>query len=230
MLRRGASVGLLPTRPKMTPHDGNHSFLQVGITGGIGTGKSTVCKLFAEKGRTVVSADEIARELTEKDPAIIQAIREVFGERVFGKDGSLDRRQLAGVVFSDDSMLRILNSIVHPRVFEEISLRLSSLPPGKLHPYVLIEAALIYESGMDEWLDYVIVVSADETNCIARVKERDGLTGEEIQSRMRSQMPMSEKQDLADFVIDNNGPAAALTPKVHFLDILFSTMKPQLRQ
>lgn len=201
------------------------SILRIGITGGIGTGKSTVCRLFERIGRTVISADEIAREITRENPSVKREIRDSFGEEVFRQDGGLDRKRLAELVFSDTRLLQMLNTIVHPHVFEEIGRRLSRLIQEKSAPYVLIEAALIYETGMEEDLDYVLVVSSEESNCVTRVMERDGLSREQVELRIRSQMAMSEKVKKADFVIDNNATPDALVAKVRFLDTLFSTMK-----
>lgn len=206
----------------------SESFLRIGITGGIGTGKSTVCRLFEQLGRMVISADEIARNITKENRSVLAEIRSSFGEEVFQQDGYLDRKKLAGLVFSDSRRLQVLNTIVHPIVFEEIEKRLSRLTQEKTGPYILIEAALIYETGMEGDLDYVLVVSSEGEKCIARVMQRDDLSKEEVELRIRSQMSMSQKVEMADFVIDNNATPEELVPKVKFLDTLFSTMtKPK---
>ena len=137
-------------------------FLRVGITGGIGSGKSTVCNLFAGLGRTVLSADDIARQLTDNSAQIKSSIRKTFGEKVFLPNGVLDRQALAAIVFENHSLRAKLDALIHPHVFAALDEAIDRLSLSDKSSYLLIEAALIYESGMDEKLDYVVVVHADE--------------------------------------------------------------------
>lgn len=195
----------------------------MGVTGGIGSGKSIVCDHFRRLGRRVIRADEVARELTERDSAVIEQIRSAFGN-VYNAAGTLDRRALAAVVFADRRKLERLNGIVHPAVFREIDRRLRMLPSEELRPYVLIEAALVFESGMDAVLDFVIVVDAPEELRIARVMARDGSTPEEVRSRMASQMKTDEKLKRADFTIENTAEKEKLGEIIAFLDNLFRQM------
>lgn len=196
--------------------------LRVGVTGGIGSGKSTVCKLFASMGRPVLSADDIARELTDTNYAIQSAIRKLFGISVFLPNGRVDRKALATVVFNDHSLRKELNAIIHPHVFSAIDQAIEKLDAA-VH-YVVIEAALIYEAGMDEQLDYVVVVNADEPTRITRVMSRDNVSREAVRARMNAQMDVEKKIKLADFVIENDGTEDDLASRVRFLDTLLSMM------
>ena len=192
--------------------------LRVGVTGGIGSGKSVVCSMFASRGCPVFSADNIARDLTEHDDNTREAIRRAFGADIYCPDGLMDRRKLARIVFSDTAARTTVNRIVHPRVFKELDRRVASLPPLHDSAYVLVEAALIYESGMDRRLDYTVVVHAPKELRIARVMRRDRCSRAEVLARMRSQMPVKEKLERADFIIANDGTERELKKRVAFLD------------
>jgi dephospho-CoA kinase len=196
----------------------------VGVTGGIGSGKTAVCKCFEVLGRTVVSADLLARELTEKDVAVRQAIQEEFGAAIYGADGALRRKDLAAIVFADRTRLRALNAIVHPRVFAAIERTVGSLPASRRIPFVIVEAALVFESGLDKHLVATVVVRAAEETRIARVSARDGSPRDGIIARMRAQLPAEEQAKRADFVIDNEGPENGLFAKVKFIDTVLRAM------
>ncbi len=199
-------------------------FRLVGVTGGIGSGKSTVCARFQELPRRVISADDIARTLTETDERVRAAIRTTFGGGVFRPDGSLDRAGLARTAFATEELTARLNAIVHPRVFEEIEHLLAKAPPRELSPYVIIEAALVYESGMDDWLDYVVVVDAPEAERIRRVVERDHTTREDVLKRIAAQLPAHDKVEWADFVIVNDQNSVGLDAKVRLIDALICAL------
>ncbi len=201
------------------------SFLRVGVTGGIGSGKSTVCALFAKLGRTVFSADEIAREVTDTREDIKSAIRKTFGDKVFLPAGLLNRKVLADLIFQNQPLRKKLDEIVHPHVFAAVNQAIELTPQNKRMPYVLIEAALIFESGMDERLDHVIVVHADEEIRIQRVIDRDTISRDEVLARIQSQMDPKEKKELADFVIENDGDEEELFERVKFIDRILSIMK-----
>ena len=197
-------------------------FLRVGVTGGIGSGKSTVCAIFQSLGRTLLPADLIAREVIETNDAVRRKIRNVFGDDSFGPDGTLDRPRLADIVFADPRARGKLDAIVHPEVFRELERRIGELPVEQRKPYVLIEAALIFETGMQKRLDRVIVVSASEEIRIARVVARDGCTPGDAVRRMRAQVSPARAVALADFVIINEQNATGLDIKVRFVDSLLS--------
>ncbi len=195
--------------------------LKVGLTGGIGSGKSLVAAMFKGLGVPALSADEIARSLTETDKSVKRGIRRHFGSTVFRKDGSLDRKRLADIIFSNKDERETLNAIVHPLVLRKIEEEITKLEKRSHTPFVIHEAALIYEAGADKGLDYIVFVDADEETRIRRVIERDGISRAEVSRRIDSQMPAEKKRELADFVITNDGDIKSLEKRVKFLFDLF---------
>ena len=185
----------------------------LGVTGGIGSGKTTVCRLFEALGARVFYADmEGKRILAEDDDARAEVVAR-FGADVYRPDGTLDRAALARRVFADDDELAALNRIVHSRVREAFfdARRRAEVDGVRL---LVEEAALIYESGADRFLDAVAVVDAPLDVRIARVTARDGVSREAVEARMRHQLPAEELRRRADFVIENDGPLEALRPQV----------------
>lgn len=183
--------------------------LKIGITGGIGSGKSYVARVFKALGVPFYDADKEAKLLMNASPQIKKALLQEFGSQVYDTQGRLDRTYLASQVFKDNNKLDRLNAIVHPVVIqhgEDWSL-------AQTAPYSLKEAALLFESGSYKKLDYTILVMAPEEIRITRVMQRDGVTREEVLDRIRKQMPEGEKQQLADFVIVNDG-IAPLLPQI----------------
>jgi len=173
--------------------------LRVGITGGIGSGKSTVARVFEVLGIPVYNADTAARNLMNEDESLRQAIRHHFGEESY-KDGALNRSYLAAQVFDNPEKLALLNSLTHPatiRHAEEWMRRQHA-------PYTLKEAALIFESGSSAQLDFVIGVYAPQALRIARVTGRDQVTREEVLKRMQRQIDETIKMKLCDTVIIND--------------------------
>ncbi len=196
----------------------------MGVTGGIGSGKSALCEAFRERGRIILSADQIARDVSDRDAEVKSRIRQTFGSAAYLPDGRLDRRKMADAVFGDESLRKKLNAIVHPRVAAAIEVEIERVPESRRAPYVVIEAALIYESGMDKELDYTIVIDAPEDDRIARVMARDGCTRDEVLRRMKAQMAVAAKLKHADFVVRNDGTEDALKEKAAFLDTVLSAM------
>lgn len=175
--------------------------LTVGITGGIGSGKTTVCRVFGVLGVPVFHADVIARQLQDEDPGIRASLSALFGTGIYDRNGLLNRKKLAGIIFTDSALLKRVNGIVHPvvhRTFDNWK---------KLHagcPYVLYEAAILFETGSYHTFDYTILVTADVQERLDRVMKRDQATAEAIIQRMKNQMDDTEKKRLADFVLENN--------------------------
>jgi dephospho-CoA kinase len=198
--------------------------LKIGLTGGIGSGKSLVAAIFRSLGAPVLSADEIARNLTDSDPIIKKRIREEFGTGVFKRDGSLDRKAMADIVFSNKEKRKKLNAIVHPAVIKRIDEESKKLEGNGDTPFVIHEAALIYEAGVDKKLDYVIVVVANEDKRIHRVMDRDGISRADVRRRIDAQIPAEMKRKMADFVIENDGDRKSLEQRVRFLHNLFLTL------
>ena len=175
--------------------------LTVGITGGIGSGKSTVCKVFRVLGIPVFQADAVARQLQNEDPDIQKSLIALFGREIYSEDGLLNRRMLAKIIFNDKELLEKVNRLIHPAVHREFD---SWKAAQQKTPYVLYEAAILFETGSAHNFDYTILVMADERERIERVMKRDQLTATAIQQRMQNQMNDAEKQKLADFVVGNN--------------------------
>jgi dephospho-CoA kinase len=176
----------------------------LGLTGGIACGKSTVAKLFEELGVEVVDADRVARDIVAPGTPGLAAIVEAFGEEMLLPDGSLDRRRLGGVVFTDSEKRRRLEAITHPRIAQEGLARLMALQSTDA-PYLLYEAALLVEGGSHRNFPGLIVVTTTPEQQLARLMERDGSTKEEAQARIDAQLPLKEKEALADIVIRNDG-------------------------
>jgi dephospho-CoA kinase len=176
--------------------------LRIGITGGIGTGKTTVCKMFEKLGVPVYYADDRAKWINNNDSEVITALKKAFGAEIY-QNGMLDRTKLGSIVFSDKEKLEILNSIVHPAVFRDAEQWQSEKQEAGFQ-YTLKEAALLFETGSYKQLDKIIVVSADEEIRIERVMKRDNLSREEVIKRIAKQMPQAEKEKAADFVIENS--------------------------
>lgn len=197
--------------------------LKIGITGGIGSGKSAVCSIFAYLGVPVLYADDIAKELSSTDSAIRKKIIAVLGESAFQADGSLNRSFIASEIFSNKSLQQKVESIIHPRVEKEIEKQIKELAHrGQL--VAIVEAALIYEAGLYKKLDAVIVVDADESERINRVRKRDVVSEDAVHSRMHAQLNVKNKLEKADYIIYNNGTLEELESKVQFLYIVFKQL------
>lgn len=208
----------------MTPKQGQ-GFLRVGVTGGIGSGKSSVCSLFREHGRAVLEADEIARSIMEQDPVIRNAIAATFGPDTYLQSGGVNKSRMRSVVFGNAATRKRLNAIVHPAVFEALERAISELPLARRAPYIIVEAALIFESGLDKRLDYTIVVHAETEKRIKRLMLRDGATRSDIEQRMAAQLPAEVILKRSDFMIENNGIVEDLRPRVSFIDRLLQTIQ-----
>lgn len=178
--------------------------LRVGITGGIGSGKTTVCRIFEAFGIPVYYADDQARWLIANDPDLKTAMIDIFGPEVYLPDGTYNRALVGGIVFKDPAKLAALNAAVHPAV-ERHAQAWHAAQAKKGLAYTLKEAALLVESGSYKMLDKLIVVTAPEALRIRRVMERDGISEAAVQARLDSQLPEAEKVRLADFVINNDG-------------------------
>jgi len=177
--------------------------IKVGITGGIGSGKTTVCEIFERLGVPVYYADKQAKYLMETDKKLREAIRQLFGDEAFDAENNLNRAFIAGIVFKDEEKLLALNALVHPAVKADYD-SWNAILARKEYPYSLKEAALLVESGSYKDLDKLIVVSAPLEDRIKRVMARDNITAEQVKARIDAQLPESEKVKLADYVIDNN--------------------------
>lgn len=189
----------------------------VGLTGGIGSGKSTVARMFQELGVAVLDADAIAREVVAPGTHGLAEIVEVFGPEVLSADGSLDRKKLGAIVFADAAARSKLNAITHPRIGLRSAERMTELAAGAT-PYVMYEAALLVENGIHRGFAALVVVSVPRAVQKARLMAREGIGEVEADARIDAQLPLDEKTKVADFVIDNAGTEAetqAAVARVH---------------
>jgi len=186
--------------------------MRAGITGGIGSGKTTVCRIFAALGVPVYDADTEAKKLMNTDVDLISGITALFGLESYTAEGVYNRPFVGSIVFADPEKLAALNALVHPAV-ETHSNRWHQAQMADGHAYTLKEAALLVESGSYRHLDVLIVVTAPENLRIQRVMARDGADESAVRARMRHQLPDSEKMALAHYVIHNDG-VHMLVPQV----------------
>lgn len=199
----------------------DHHIFRIGITGGIGSGKTVVCKLFEQLGVPVLYADEIAKEIMDTDLKAKKLIIGLLGASAYQPDGSLNRAYVASQVFSNKTLQKKLNAIVHPLVEQEIDARIKSYAAAGKQS-VIVEAALIYEAGLDRKLDAVVVVDAEEKERIERVASRDGIPATDIKKRINAQWSTERKLDKADYVLRNNGSLQDLETNVRFLYTIFN--------
>jgi dephospho-CoA kinase len=175
--------------------------LKIGITGNIGSGKTTVSKIFEVLGIPVFYADDEAKKVMVTDSILIDSIKQTFGTESYFEDGTLNRKHIAGIVFNNETELEKLNAIVHPAVFRAFN---NWVPLFKNLPYVLKEAALLFESDSYKMCDKTIMVTSPLAMRIERVMARDGLSKDEILKREAKQFTEEQKLKLADFSIKND--------------------------
>ena len=186
----------------------------VGLTGGIGSGKTTAAERFNFLGASVLDADAVSRSLLERDGGCYGAVIDAFGEGICLPGGGIDRKKLAALVFSDPEKRDTLNGIVHPAVIQTLLDRARENAirfPGRL---TVLDVPLLFECHMEERLDLTVLVTAPEAVRVARIRHRDGCTAEQALKRIRAQMPEEEKRNLADVVLDNGGSLEALNRQV----------------
>ena len=182
----------------------------IGLTGGIGSGKSTATRYLRSLGAATFDADGISRALLDVDGGCYDAVLSAFGEGVRRADGTIDRKALAGIVFSDEAALDQLNGIVHPAVCGKLLQNARSVLAERPDALVILDVPLLFECGLSRDTDENLLVYANDDVRIARVTARDGLTEAQVRARMDAQMPQEEKRRLADVVIDNSTTLSAL--------------------
>lgn len=180
----------------------------IGMCGRSGSGKSTICRLFLQYGIPSIDTDAVYRKLTAASPIVspcVLELAEAFGSSVMAEDGSLDRKQLAKIVFAPDGAdaLRRLNEITHKYILNETVVLLGRmLSMGA--PAVILDAPVLFESHLDQLCDTVVCVAADDASSIRRIMERDGVTEEEAKARLAAQIPLAELAARCDYVVDNS--------------------------
>ena len=187
--------------------------LVVGLTGGIGTGKSEVTRALAELGASVIDADRVGHEAYRPHKGIWQEVVQAFGEGILQPDGEVDRKALGTIVFSQPDARTKLNGIMHPWMAKEIERQIDQMRHDGVE-VVGLEAALLIEAGWQRLVDELWVTTADEDEAVRRVSRRSGLTEEQVRGRMATQMPVSQKIEQADVVIDNSGNLEDLQRRV----------------
>jgi len=188
--------------------------LRVGLTGGIATGKSTVGAMFVELGCHLIESDQITHQLFEPGQAVHAAVVQQFGKRILAGDGTIDRRILGDIVFKDPRARAKLNSLVHPAIIQRQQEWLKEMDAQDPEGIAIVDAALMIEVGTYKNYNKVIVVTGSPEIQRERLRARSALSEEQIESRIRSQMPTEEKLKYADFVIDNSGSIGSTRAQV----------------
>ena len=199
----------------------------VGLTGGLGAGKTTIAGLFQACGATIIDADQLAREVVQPGKPAWKDIKRHFGPGVLHSNQTLNRQALAKIVFKTQAKLNILQKIIHPRVAREQAIRTKAIGKAKPQAVIIYDAALLIEAGAHRRMNHVIVVKADRSTQISRVCRRDGLTKTAALRRIRHQMPLREKLRYADTILDGTWPRPRLRLIVNSL---YRTYQQEARQ
>ena len=176
----------------------------IGLTGGIASGKSTISSMLRKMGLPIVDADVISRRVVEMGSPVLERIKSEFGEGVISPEGALDRKALGQLVFNDSEKLKLLNSITHPAIIEEINRDINALS-ARGEMLCVLDAPLLIESGINGMADRVVLVYADSKSQVSRLMERDNISRVLALKKISSQMDFEEKRKYADYVIDNSG-------------------------
>ncbi|TKC03971.1 dephospho-CoA kinase [Pedobacter frigoris] len=176
--------------------------IKIGITGGIGSGKTTICRVFETLGILVFYADTVAKQIMVEDEILIKGVKDTFGHESYFGDGTLNNKYIANIVFNNEAELSKLNQLVHPAVFRAFDVWAANLKTEV--PYVLKEAALLFESGSYKMCDKNILVTAPLELKLNRVMKRDQVTADQVQARMDKQFTDEQKMKMADYLIHND--------------------------
>lgn len=197
--------------------------LIVGLTGGIGSGKTTVSDLFKDLGIHIIDTDVISHDLVADDKSVLKEIVAHFGEGILKEDKSLNRKELAKIVFSQREYKQQLENILHPKIRDEVNKQIQNYalnsPPPK---YVIVVIPLLFETGFNDLIDRVLVVHADETIRINRIKQRDHRSINEIRAIINSQVSDEKRLNEADDIIENNENLASLEAQIKRLDEIYT--------
>ena len=190
-----------------------NKLIRIGITGGMGAGKTTVTRLFEEADILAIDADMVSRDVLEEYPEVHDYIRATYGEEYFLPNGDLDRRAFGRRVFSDPKALASYEAVIMPFIIYEIKERFNYIEDATEDEYAVLDAPLLFQVKEADVYDVSITVEMDEELTIERVMERDGLDREEVIARISQQMPRAQREELADYVILNNGTVEELKEK-----------------
>ena len=186
----------------------------IGVTGGVGTGKSTVAGMFGRLGAQVLDADQITHELMKPGTSVWRKIRSRFGKEILGKDKQIDRRRLGELVFGRPGELKKLSQVIHPAVRRRIRQQTASIRRKNPEAVVVLDVPLLIEAGSAYRVDALIVVSSSLKAAAGRLKRRSGWSLQQVRRRQGFQLPLREKERVADFVVRNNGSQAATRRQV----------------
>lgn len=198
---------------------------KVGLTGGIGSGKSLVSSLFSKLGVIVIDADDIVRDLTVADSPVLKDIIDVFGSEILDTSGNLDRKKLKARIFSDQSSRKSLESILHPHVFETINSKVSDITSS----YCVLSIPLLLETGSQDMVDTVLVIDCPVSLQQDRVSKRDGLSIQDVNKIIKTQISRTDRLNAANEVILNDGEIDKLSEQVMELHLEYSKRAPQER-
>lgn len=201
----------------------NKSKLLVGITGGIGSGKTVVCSKLAKKGFKVFYADTIAKNLYRSNKTLLQKLVKEFGKDILNYSGKINLSKFREVIFANKKNYAKVNKIVHPIVIDYIKKESRK----SIYDIVLIESALVFESGLDKDLDYIIMIYSNKKNRVSRIMMRDGSKKTEVENIMKYQIDEKEKLEQSDFVLVNNKTEEELDSQVDFLARLLKSLSEQ---
>ncbi len=186
----------------------------IGLTGGLKTGKSTVARLFKDKGVEVIDADQIAHQIIQSGKKGFRKVIKIFGKDILTK-GEIDRRKLAQIVFNDSKALKALELVIHPLVSQEIKAKIRQLRKVNSNQKVFLDVPLLFEAGLDRLVDFTIVVKSNRALQLKRAIQDLKITSQQAKKRIQAQMPLKKKIQWADCVIDNNGSMSNLRKKVN---------------
>jgi dephospho-CoA kinase len=205
--------------------------LHAGLTGNIASGKSSAALMFAELGAHIIDADSVAHDLLSSGAETCKKIIDAFGAEILGPGGEIDRKTLGRIVFFDPDKRLLLNSLIHPDIHAEILRRIFELEQSSSNGIVVVDAALMVETGNYRMYDCLIVVTCDPALQIARLMNRDGLNEREARARILSQMPIEEKLKVADYTIDASGTLRQTRKQVEaiYRDLLIREMRVKER-
>ena len=196
--------------------------LKIGLTGGIGTGKTTVAKEFEAMGVPVYYADDRAKEIMQKDPEIKAQIMSLFSKKAY-KDNSLNTRYISGIVFENPNLLKKLEKIVHPAVRKDFCIWVKKQKAD----YIIVENAILHKTGMDQLVDFVVTVTANETERLKRLKKRDGKTETALKKIIKNQDSTNKLLKKTNYILENNGNLKNLKEKILKLDLKVKNMLKQ---
>lgn len=179
--------------------------LVIAVTGGMGTGQSSVCQFLHYLGAKAINADKIAKREIENNAAVQKELKKTFGAKIFYPNGKLNRKLLARLAFADEAKTVRLNKIVHPQMVSRIIEIIESARDSGRYSMIVVDAALIFELSLENMFDAVVVVTSKMQNRLERIKLRDKLSDKEISDRMSKQIPIEDKMQWADYLIENNG-------------------------